>query len=182
MRAIVLLVLSVFPLSLPTFGQSASPDSRTLQAILEEIHKLREDLQTTSVAAQRSQILLYRVRLQMDTVERLNQRVEQAHRQVTVARNELNHFVEQKKRDEDVLNGNPDAAKRKDFEDDLVLVNNRLEQIKENQPEAESREAAVTNDLRIEQAKLAELQDQLDRLDKQLAPESPRQPRSDSSE
>jgi chromosome segregation ATPase len=153
-------------------AQSASGDSRTLEAILEELHKLREDLQTTSAAAQRSEILLYRVRLEMDAVDRLNQRLEQARRQVADAKNELNHFLELKKRDEAALDSVTDAAKRKELEDELAKVSNRLEQNKDNQPDAESKEAAISNDLRIEQGKLAELEDQLDRLDKQLA--SPR--------
>jgi hypothetical protein len=155
----------------PLRAQSASDDSRdsrTLQSILEELHKLRQDLQTTTAASQRAQILLYRVRLQMDTVEHLNQRLDQAHRQVAIAKNELTHFLEQKKRDEDAINESTDAAKRKDFENDLALVTNRLEEIKDNQPEAESKEAAVRADLRIEQAKLSDLQEQLDRLDRQL--------------
>ena len=150
-------------------AQSSSGDSRTLVSILEELHKLREDLQTTSAASQRSQILLYRVRLEMDAVERLNQRLEQAHRQVAAAKNELNHFLELKKRDEDALDATSDAVRRKELEDDQAMVSNRLEQIKDNLPDAESREAAISGDLRIEQGKLAELEEQLDRLDKQLA-------------
>jgi len=154
-------------------AQSPSPDSRTLESILEELHKLRQELQTTSAASQRAQILLYRVRLQMDTVEHLNQRLEQARRQVAVAKNEVNHFLAQKKRDEEALTENPDPAKRKELEDDLALTQQRLEQIKDNQPEAEAREATITSDLRNEQAKLGELQDQLDHLDKQLADSLP---------
>jgi hypothetical protein len=168
-RFALFLFLALPFLSSSVRAQSPSPDSRTLESILEELHKLRQELQTTSAASQRAQILLYRVRLQMDTVDHLNQRLEQARRQVAVARNEVNHFLEQKKRDQDALNENPDPAKRKALEDDLALTQQRLEQIKDNQPDAEGREAAVASDLRNEQAKLGELQDQLDRLDKQLA-------------
>jgi hypothetical protein len=40
-------------------GQTASPDSQTLQALLAEVRQLRKDLRTTTVASQRVQILLY---------------------------------------------------------------------------------------------------------------------------
>jgi len=165
-------------LSLPLFSSPAlaqSADSRTLQSILEELHKLRQELQATSATAQRSQILLLRIRLQMDTVERLNQRLEQAHLRTDRARNELNHFLDEKKRDEGSLDQAQDSVKRKAIEDELAGIESRLEFIKDNLPDAEAKEAALTNDLRNEQSKLAELREQLDRLDKQLASELPAQ-------
>jgi len=167
-RSVLFLVLTVSPFSLPAAGQSASPDSRTLQAILDEIHTLRQDLQTTSRTVQRAEILLYRVRFQLDVVERVSQRLEFARLRVAEARNEQNHFVGEKKRAEDQLEQTQDPVKRKDFEQEVAAVQSHLEQIKDNEPDAEAREAAISNDLRNEQAKLAELQDQLDRLDKKL--------------
>ncbi len=48
MRTISLLLISVF-LSCPAVpGQTTPTDSNTLRAILDEVHKLRQDLQATS--------------------------------------------------------------------------------------------------------------------------------------
>jgi hypothetical protein len=44
-----------------------------------------------------------------------------------------------------------------------------MEQTAGAEPEAQTRETETANDLRIEQAKLRDLEDQLDRLDNQLA-------------
>lgn len=176
MRTVLLILLSLFPATLPALAQSTPSDSRTLEAILEEIHKLRQDLETTTAAAQRAQILLYRVRLQMDTVERLNQRLEQAHTRVTQVKNEQDHFLQQKKFFEDQLESTQDLANRKNIEVQLAGVQSFLERTKDNQPDAEAKEAAVSNELRTEQSKLDDLEEQLDRLDKKLEAELQRSP------
>jgi len=68
MHTISLLLLSVF-LSCPAVpGQTTPTDSNTLRAILDEVHKLRQDLQATSATVQRVQILLHRLRIQADVV------------------------------------------------------------------------------------------------------------------
>jgi hypothetical protein len=46
-----------------SFAQTASTDSQTLQALPAEVRQLRMDLQTTTVASQRVQIILYRLQL-----------------------------------------------------------------------------------------------------------------------
>jgi len=74
MRTFSLLLLSVF-LSCPAApGQTTPTDSNTLRAILDEVHKLRQDLQATSATVQRVQILLYRLRIQTDVVAQASQR------------------------------------------------------------------------------------------------------------
>jgi hypothetical protein len=66
--------LSFVPLALllasPAFAQSNPTDSETLKALLAEVRLLRHDLQTTTVAAQRSQILVYRAQAQESVVAR----------------------------------------------------------------------------------------------------------------
>jgi hypothetical protein len=52
------------------FGQTTPSESQTLQALLLEVRQLRQDLQTTTVAAQRAQILLYRLQGQEAAVAR----------------------------------------------------------------------------------------------------------------
>jgi hypothetical protein len=54
------------------FGQTTPSESQTLQALLLEVRQLRQDLQTTTVAAQRAQILLYRLQGQEAAVARLS--------------------------------------------------------------------------------------------------------------
>jgi hypothetical protein len=67
--------LGLLLIAAPVLGQSASTDSQTLQTLLTEVRQLRHDLQTTTLAAQRAQILLYRLQGQEVVVARASQRL-----------------------------------------------------------------------------------------------------------
>src|SRR5712664_4301590 len=76
-------LLSLLLISSPLLGQSPSTDSQTLQALLSEVRQLRHDLQTTTLAAQRAQILLYRLQGQEVIVARASQRLDDARARLT---------------------------------------------------------------------------------------------------
>ena len=63
---------------LPAAAQKPSSDSETLQALLTEIRQLRKDLQITSVAAQRVQIVLYRLQGEREAIGQLAQSLQSA--------------------------------------------------------------------------------------------------------
>src|SRR5260370_343025 len=65
-----LFVLSLLLSSTAWFGQTTPGDAETLQALLWEVRKLRQDLQTTTIAGQRAQILIYRLKGQEAAVTR----------------------------------------------------------------------------------------------------------------
>jgi chromosome segregation ATPase len=179
MRTVLVMVLSVLFSSPAVSGQAQAQtpagDSRTLQAILEEVRKLRQDLQTTSVTLERMQILLYRVRNQMDVVMRVTQRLEEAHTQATQAKFQRSQIASQVKQQEEALGSAQDSANRKEMENAVARLKEWMEKMADTENEATIKEAESTNELRLEQAKLAELQDQLDRLDKKLDNAFPRQ-------
>ena len=165
--SLAVLVLVLFPAV--ASAQTTSTDSRTLQAILEELHKLRQELQTTSATVQRAQILMYRMRAQLDVVNRATDRLEQARTELNekkTHRAELAGFIKQR---QDELEQTRDPDGRKGIEMQLNILKSQLEQQAAEEPEAEAKEAECANQLRSEQAKLEELQNQLDRLDTQLA-------------
>ena len=60
------------------FAQAPSTDSQTLQALLAEVRLLRQDLRTSTLAAQKAQILIYRVQAEQVAVEHARQRLENA--------------------------------------------------------------------------------------------------------
>ena len=179
MRTVLVAVLSVF-YSCPAVlglaqGQTPTSDSRTLQSILEEVSKLRQDLQTTSATVQRMQILLYRVRNQMDVVARATQRLDEARAGATQAKFQRTELAHRVKQQEEFLERTQDPASRKEIEDELARLKDWMEKTAGSEPEAQAKEAECTNELRLEQAKLNELQDRLDRLDKKLENAFPRQ-------
>jgi len=58
------LAFGLLVFSSPALGQATPAESPTLQAMLAEIRQLRQDLQTSAIAARRAQILIYRLHVQ----------------------------------------------------------------------------------------------------------------------
>src|SRR5204862_4098699 len=73
-----LFVLGLLLFSTACFGETIPGDSQTLQALLSEVRQLRQDLQTTTIAGQRAQILIYRLQGQEAAVARASQRLDEA--------------------------------------------------------------------------------------------------------
>ena len=59
------------------FGQTATADSQTLQALLAEVRQLRQDMRVATLAAQRVQILIYRVQAQEAVVRHSQDRADE---------------------------------------------------------------------------------------------------------
>ncbi len=85
--------LSVLPLTLLLFAttalaQTSPTDPDKLKAILSKIRQVRQDLQTTTRAAQRAQILVYRVQAQESIVRRMQERADDARSKLAQIRSE----------------------------------------------------------------------------------------------
>jgi hypothetical protein len=153
-------------LSAPVFGQSASTDSQTLQALLAEVRQLRHDLQTTTIAAQRAQILLDHLQGQEAAVARASQRVEDARGRLAETQSSRQKMVMDIKQHENFIGNNENPPReRKEVEDVLPWLKERLQSMENEEP---TRGIESERLLRAERAKLGELQEQLDRLEKIL--------------
>src|SRR6516162_5521055 len=64
-------------LSPRVFGQATSTESQTLEALLAEVHQLRQDLHAVATAGRRAQILIYRLYVQEAVVARAAKRFDQ---------------------------------------------------------------------------------------------------------
>jgi len=151
------------------FGQTTPGDSQTLQALLTEIRLLRQDLRTTTVAAQRSQILIYRLQGQEAAVARASQRLDEAREKLVRIQDERKHVAAEVKRTEDfVSNTENPATQRKELENRLSELKARLETLESDEQQYQSREIEAQQQLRAEEVRLSDLRDELDRLDKTL--------------
>ena len=139
--------------------------------------QLRKDLQATTVASQRVQIILYRLQLQEGAVARVQQRADEAHSKLAEARSSTRDRDAAKERVETALNETQNSAERKQLDKLLSDVKGQLESQKAAEQEWQTKEAEATQELRSEEAKLAALQEQFDQLDKILE-QSSRQPGS----
>jgi chromosome segregation ATPase len=165
--AFLIPILLLIPAS--AAGQGSSKDSQALQDLLTEVRQLRQDLQTTVVALQRAEILLYRVRTQQDVVAQATGRLDKVRSELTTIRNEQKALAGLVKSAEDSPQEIPtNAGERKELAEQLPMIKTRLEALAVQEQEKEAVEADADQHLRDEQAKLADLESQLDRLDAEL--------------
>src|SRR6266849_11097307 len=165
--------LSFLPLTLvlasTAFAQTNPADSDTLKALLAEVRQLRHDLQTTTVAAQRAQILIYRVQAQESVVRRMQERVDEARSRLAQDRFEQNNRAASIKQiEEKKSRSETPATEQKDLEDSLTQIKARFDADANKEGEIQATITVAEDRLRMEQSKLDGLQDQLDRLDKTL--------------
>ena len=168
MRRAWLVLLAVFVVPTAALAQSVTPDSRTLQEMLSEIRQLRKDLQTTAVASQRAQILLYRLQSQQAVVARAQQRTDEVRSRLADSQAGVRHFTSEIERAEALLNESQNSAERQQVEGMLTAAKRDLESQKAAEQDWESKEAEAVQNLRSEETKIAALEEQLDRLDSDL--------------
>jgi len=162
------LVPALLLISSAAFGQTSTTDSQTLQALLAEVRQLRQDLRTTTTAAQREHILLYRLQVQEAVVARLQRRVDEAQSALVQHQFELKRLASEIKRAEDAPSNSQNPAEQKDLEQVLPMLKEKLESSRAAELQLQTRESEAEQDLRLEQAKLSTLQGQLDVLDRSL--------------
>jgi hypothetical protein len=164
-----LLIPVLLLISAPVFGQSSSTDSQTLQALLAEVRQLRHDLQTTTIAAQRTQILLSRLQKQEATVAGASQKLDEARAKLAEIQTNRTRLANDIKQNEDFISRNENSpADRKGVEDILPALRVRLLQLQIEEQQRQTRETEAEDQLRTERTKLGELQEQLDRMERIL--------------
>src|SRR5207253_319672 len=169
MNRSALFVLGLLLFSTACFGQTIPGDSQTLQALLSEVRQLRQDLQTTTIAGQRAQILIYRLQGQEAAVARASQRLEEAREKLARIQDERKHVAADVKLQEDFTSNmeNP-PTQRKELEGVVARSKTRLESLESQEQQLQTREIDAEQQLRAEEVRLSDLRDQLERLDKAL--------------
>jgi chromosome segregation ATPase len=166
-------LLRFLPLALllgsTAFAQTNPTDSDTLKALLTEVRQLRHDLQTTTIGAQRAQILVYRAQAQESAVRRMQERVDDTRSRLAQIQSEQrNRASTMKQIDEKRSQSETSAAQQKELEGVLAQIKARFDADASKEQETQAKLIESEEQLRLEQAKLSGLQDQLDRLEKLL--------------
>jgi len=149
-------------------AQTASPDTQALQALVAEIRQLRQDMQATTVATQRVQIVLYRLQIQTALVTGAASRLDDARTLLGKAQSDKKTIADRVPQLEESAKSVQDPKERKNMEDMLVGTKMQIERLAADEQRLQSRAIDAETQFRAEQNKLADLQDQLDRLDKLL--------------
>jgi chromosome segregation ATPase len=149
-------------------GQAAPTQPQSLQALVAEIHQLRQELRASTVTAQRTQIVLYRLQAEEAAVTRATQRLDQARDRAIAAEDRRKRDAADIERVE-AAQEHAQEPERKQGEELLPQLKAALESSRAAEQQAQSRQAEAESQLEVEQAKLTALQEQLDRLDRSLA-------------
>jgi hypothetical protein len=124
-------------------------------------------LQAATVAAQRAQILIYRVQAQESIVSRMQERVDNARLRLSQVRFEQkSRAVSFKQIEEKQSRNETPASEKKELEGALAQEKARFDADANMEQETQTTLIDAEEQLRIAQAKLGGLQDQLDRLEK----------------
>lgn len=169
MRRILICFAGLLLTTTRVVAQTAPPDTQMTQAVLSEIRQLRQDLQATAAVIQRVQIVLYRIQVQENQLDRATQRLETARDLCKGAEMQRKQFMSQIEQTESAKWSAQNASDRQAAEDMLVRLRSSAEMFASEARDCQGNQVDAEIQVRAEQAKMSELQDQLERLDKVLA-------------
>ena len=155
-------------------AQTNSTDSQTVQAVLAEVRQIRQDVEASTAAAQRTQILLYRLQAQQFAVGQATQRLDNARAKLAQTQADRKRREGDAKRGEEFLREHENSPERKEVEVATALAKADVVALGEEEQQWQARQAEAEEQLRIEQEKLGRLQDRLDRLEQSLETPRPR--------
>ena len=160
-------LLPVFTVAV-SFAQTPAQDTQVTQALLAEIRLLRQDLQATAATIQRVQLVMFRMQTATATLNRATQRLEDT-------RNRCNYVQPQRKmlttQIETAENRQKTAQNPADprLGDEIARLKGNLEMLTVQEQQCQSAILDADSQVRAEQAKMNDIQDQFDKLDRALA-------------
>ena len=161
---LVLLIVSTVP------AQTEKPvdENQTLRTLLSEVRQLRKTMQTTGLNAYRGQLILERMRITNEQVERMAQKLETARDDVEKIERTIPSFEEKAKVMETVLHQETDVARRAKLEFEIKEHKQQTERYKVLLTRAREREQQLSNELKASQVRLSDLENRLDLLEREI--------------
>ena len=175
------LALSISLAAVIAQAQNVKPaeDNNTLQTLLNEVRLLRQTMQQTGLNTYRSHIILELMRTRNEQVVRLTRAVEESRDDVEKIEATIPRMAEQSKLLESMVEQELDATKRTQLTYEAKERKRDVERYKTLLERARDREQQLSNQLRAEQAKLAELESRLSALEREIEMELDRQRREE---
>ena len=154
--------------TVPAQTERPAEENQTLRTLLSEVRQLRKTMQTTGLNAYRGQLILERMRIANEQVERMAQKLEDARTQVENIERTIPRFEEQAKVMETVIQQETDPAKRVKMEFEIKDHKQQTERYKLLLTRAREREQQLSTELKASQARLSELENRLDLLEREI--------------
>ena len=175
----VICLLFLTTLGFASFGRSQtttdSPanaaqgeNEQTIQALLNEVRRLRLAIQRSNLSAYHAQVIIERMRSQQQSVDRLADRLRGIRDQLDHGKMAQSEFQDLLKKIEGRLNLERDPDKRDDLEEQQETFKTRLGSLAQQETRLREVESQLAQQLQTEQAKLADLNEQLDALQREL--------------
>jgi chromosome segregation ATPase len=169
MRFTLTLVLMLVVKTAPAVAQPVSSDSQMTPPMLKEIRELRQDLRNVAATIQRVQIVMYRLQAQAALVDKAAQRLDQARSECKQAQAQQKMMTSEIERAETRKRNSQNAPDQTLAEDMISRLQSSLETFIGEAQQWQADQVDAETQLRAEQAKINEFQNQLDQLDQGLA-------------
>jgi hypothetical protein len=150
-------------------AQTSPTDSQLTQTLLSEVRQLRSDLQSSAATIQRVQIVMYRLQSEANMLDRAMQRFEQARGACMQAEEQQKMFADQIADAEEQARDSRNSANQQTSQNMLTRLKATQERFARQEQECQIERGAAENQLKIEQAKMSDLEAQLEKLDRILA-------------
>lgn len=164
MRRVFFCMTVLSALSACLFGQTASSDTQTLQALLSEVRALRQELRASLNRTQSMQILLARLQLQEGVVAKISDRANESRQKVTDTHVHQKELEMELKRLEDALSSVETPQQQADLQERIKRTKSELEVMASLAQQQQTLEMQSEQQLRDEQDKLGAIESQLDEL------------------
>ena len=150
-------------------------DEQITKALLEEVRLLRQTLQRLNLNAYRSQIIVERIRAQNDRVARLSRSLEDIRDEMADVQVLTNQFSERAKAIEKQLQEESDEKRRGPMEAEYREMKYLLDINRQKEQRLRERETRLSEQVRVEQAKLDDFEGRLDALEREIFDELKKQ-------
>ena len=136
--------------------------------LLEEVRGLRRDLHAVAVAAQRIQLLVYRMHAQTEVVRRAKEVHDRSTQGLVYLEFDLAQSGESIQKMEEKIRAESDGRRKEAMESGLESARARRKANTEALPKLQAEAAEARRQWELEQAKIEALQARLDQLERQL--------------
>jgi chromosome segregation ATPase len=141
---------------------------QTMQALLNEVRQLRFAIQRSNLSAYHAQLIIERMRSQRQHVDRLTESLHETRDRIANVKMPQAEFQQELKKIEARLSQEREPERRQDLEEQQGMFKTRLATLAKEETRLQESESQLAAQLQIEQARLAELDDQLDALRREL--------------
>ena len=149
------------------FAQTLPQDGQLTQALLAEIRLLRQDLQSTAVAIQRVQLVMFRMQTATSALNRATQHLDDARNRCIYVQPQRKMLTVQVEQAESRQRTAQTADSR--VGEEIARQKGNLEVLAVQEQQCQSTLLDAESQFRTKQAKMNEIQDQFDKLDRDLA-------------